>query len=399
MRRPRHVLIVVQNLPVPLDRRVWMECRALRDAGLDVSVICPKGPDDVTSEVLDGVAIHRYRPAPQARGTAGYLFEFAYAWLCTAFLSRRVWRRRRFDAIQACNPPDTYFALAILYRPFGVRFVYDQHDLCPEVFVSRFFEPAGLRVQGLRALEWATYRTAHEVISVNGYYREVALGRGRRSPDDVTVVRSGPDPVAMSRGAASTELRRGRQHLACYLGVMGPQDGVDLLVRGVDVYVNKLGRHDCEFALLGFGDCLEDLKALTTELQLDPWVTFTGRADDRMIDAYLSTADVGIDPDPLNPLNDISTMNKVLEYMSYELPVVTFDLRETRVSAGDAARYVPPNDVEGLAETTADLLDDPEARTVMGQLGRARIVEHLGWHHQSERYVEVYRRLLSAGPT
>jgi glycosyltransferase involved in cell wall biosynthesis len=392
------VLIVVQNLPVPLDRRVWMECRALRAGGFEVSVICPKGPGDAGHEVLEGVHIHRYRPAPPVQGALGYLFEFVYAWLRTAWLGLRVWRRARFDAIQACNPPDTYWALALLYRPAGVRFVYDQHDLCPEVYRSRFGDDTGLaarlQLAGLRFLERATYRSAHHVISVNGSYRDVALSRGRRRPADVTVVRSGPHPDRMRRGEPAPELRRGRDHLACYLGVMGPQDGVDLLIRAVDVYVHDLGRDDCQFALLGFGDCYDELRRLTTELGLDDVVTFTGRADDRMIDAYLSTADLGIDPDPLNPLNDVSTMNKVLEYMAYEVPVVTFDLHETRVSAAGAARYVTPNRVDELAKAMAELLDDPDARRRMGEEGRRRIVDELGWHHQADRYVGVYERLL-----
>jgi glycosyltransferase involved in cell wall biosynthesis len=394
------VLIIVQNLPVPLDRRVWMECRSLRRAGFDVSVICPMGPDRVAFEELEGVRIHRYRPAPEAQGLAGYVVEFAYAWLRTLWLSLAVWRGRRFDAIQACNPPDTYWALALLYRPFGVRFVYDQHDLCPEVYESRFGdEGSGVQLGTMRAFEQAAYRTAHHVITVNESYRAIALGRGKRKPTGVTVVRSGPDPDRMRRGEPKPDLRHGRPDLACYLGVMGPQDGVDLLLQAIDVYVHELGRDDCHFALLGFGDCLRDLQAMAADLSLDEWVTFTGRADDAMITDYLSTATFGLDPDPLNPLNDVSTMNKVLEYMAFELPVVTFDLKETRVSAGEAARYVEPNDVGLFAKAMADLLDSPaDERRCMGEIGRARIEDELGWHHQAARYVGVYENLLGAPP-
>lgn len=392
--RPPHVLIIVQNLPVPLDRRVWMECRALRSAGFDVSVICPKGPGDAALEILEGVHIHRYRPAPAVSGLFGYVLEFIYAWVRTAVLSVEVWHRRRFDAIQACNPPDTYWALALLYRPAGVRFVFDQHDLCPEVFTSRFEGRGGVQLMGLRALERGAYRAADHVVTVNGSYRDVVTGRGRRRPEDVTIVRSGPDPERMRRGEPSPTLREGRKHLCCYLGVMGPQDGVDLLIRAIDVYVHELGRDDCQFALLGFGDCLDDLRQLASDLGVEPWVTFTGRADDRMITQYLSTADIGLDPDPLNALNDVSTMNKVLEYMAFELPVVTFDLRETRVSAGDAAVYVQPNDVAAFTKAIAALLDDPERRHESGALGRRRIEDELGWHHQAGHYVGVYDRLL-----
>jgi glycosyltransferase involved in cell wall biosynthesis len=296
--------------------------------------------------------------------------------------------------MQACNPPDTYWALALLFRFVGVRFVYDQHDLCPEVYMSRFDVETGLKVSLLRGLEWASYRTADHVIAVNGSYRDVATARGRVDPAGVTVVRSGPDPIRMRKGEPRPELRRGRERLGCYLGVMGPQDGVDLLVRAIDVYVHELGRTDCHFALLGFGDCLDELQALCTELELDDWITFTGRADDVMIDHYLSTADLGLDPDPLNPLNDVSTMNKVLEYMAYELPLVAFELRESKVSAGEAARFVEPNDVGAFAKAIAELLDNPGECARMGAIGRRRIEDELGWPHQAVRYVDVYRKLL-----
>ena len=393
----RHVLIIVQNLSVPLDRRVWLECQTLVAADFDVSVVCPRGPQEERFEELDGVRIHRYRPAPAASGTLGYVAEFAYSWLATAWLTLRIFSRRRFGVLQACNPPDTFFLLALLLRPLGVRFVYDQHDLCPEVFVSRFGRDTGPALRGLRWLEAATYRSAHHVITVNESYREVAMSRGRVPAGRITVVRSGPRPDRMRRADPVPELLEGRSHLCCYLGVMGPQDGVDLLIRAVDVLVNERGRTDCQFALLGFGDCLDDLRRQSSELGLDPWITFTGRADDAMITEYLSTAALGLDPDPKNPLNDVSTMNKVLEYMAYELPVVTFDLKETRRSAEEAAYYVEPNDVRAFADAIDRLLDDPERRAKMGQVGRRRIEDDLGWDKQAPRYLDVYREALKTG--
>ena len=399
----RHVLIVVQNLPVPLDRRVWLECRALVDAGYRVSVICPKGPGDPAYAELEGVRLHKYDPAPEASGLAGYLWEFGYSWVRTAWLARRVWKWDRFDVLQACNPPDTYWALALLFRRSGVRFVYDQHDLNPEVFRSRFGEPAGVasRAQygALKWLERMTYRTAHHVVSTNESYKRIALTRGHRRPGDVTVVRSGPDTSRMRPARGRPELRGGRRHLAVYLGIMGPQDGVDLVLRMLDVLVHERGRTDLHVALLGFGDCLEELRALAAELRLEEYVTFTGRADARMVAEYLSSAHVGLSPDPRNPLNDVSTMNKTMEYMSYALPVVTFDLAETRVSAGDAARYVaftgdPAVDVPAYAAAVADLLDDPDQRAERGIAGRRRAAAELDWAPQRERYVAVFDRLL-----
>jgi glycosyltransferase involved in cell wall biosynthesis len=388
------VLVIVQNMSVPLDRRVWQECHALLDAGYAVSVICPRGPGQRAHQVVEGVKIHTYRPAPGTTGTLSYLVEFAYCWLRTALLSFRVWRRDGFDVIQACNPPDTYFLLARLYQALGVRFVFDQHDLCPEVYSSRFARSGGLALRALLALERATYRTADHVLSTNESYRAIAMRRGGVAPSDVTVVRSGPDPEQMRPGQPVPELRAGREHLCCWLGIMGPQDGVDLLLRSIATLVHDHGREDCSFALLGYGDCLDDLRRLTTDLGLDPWVTFTGPADPQMIADYLSTADIGLSSDPSSPLNDVSTMNKTMEYMAYGLPVVAYDLKETRVSAEDAAVYVEPNEPASYAKAISDLLDSPGERTRLGRIGRARVEGPLSWQRQVPGYVGAFDRVL-----
>ncbi len=391
-------MIIVQNLPVPLDRRVWLECQALTAAGYQVSVICIAGPDDPPYEQLEGVHLYKYRPAPQANGTFGFVWEFAYSWLRAAALSVRVWRRHGFDVLQACNPPDTYWLLGAIYRLAGKKFVYDQHDLNPEVFLSRFGEPRGAvrkaQYRMLLALEALTYRFAHRVISTNESYREIAMTRGRRAPADVTVVRSGPDTAVMRPVAETAALRGGRRYLACYLGIMGPQDGVDVLLDAIDRYVHTFGRHDCHFALMGFGDCLEDLKKQCTNLRLDDYVTFTGRVDSAKISEYLSAADVGLSPDPLSPLNDVSTMNKTMEYMAFAVPVLAFDLKETRVSAGPAAVYVEPGDVDGFAKALGVLLDDGEQRAEMGVQSRKRAAAVLDWRPQARAYVGVYDGLL-----
>lgn len=392
-RRP-HVLIVVQNLSVPFDRRVWRESQALIAAGYAVSVICPLGPGEDPYQELEGVRIHRYPPAPEARGVLGFAYEFAYCWLRTAAIALRVLAGGRVDVIQACNPPDTYFALAAPLKLLGTRFVYDQHDLCPEVYRSRFAREDGLLLRGLLTLERLTYRTADHVIATNTSYRAIALARGGKRPDEVTVVRNGPDPQRMLRAAVRPLLRRGREHLCCYLGVMGPQDGVDLVLEAARVVVQEMGREDVAFALLGFGDCEAQLREQAHRLGLDEHVTFTGRADDRMIRDYLSTADVALSPDPKDPFNDVSTMNKTMEYMAYALPVVAFDLAETRVSAQGAAVYAEANDVRAFAKAIVELLDAPERREEMGREGRARVEDTLAWSHQRAAYVGVYDRLL-----
>ncbi len=392
--RGGHVLILVQNLPVPLDRRVWLECQTLTRAGYRVSVICPKGPGDPARQTLEGVRLLKYDPPPAADGAAGFALECAVSWVQTARLARALYREDPFDVIQACNPPDTFFLVAKLFKSRGVKFVFDHHDLCPEIFRSRFGRDRGLAVEFLLALERATFAQADHVISTNETYRSVAIHRGRKDRSDTTVVRSGPDPSVMRPGPDDPALRNGRRHLCCYLGIMGHQDGVDIVIRAADVLVNRRDRQDVQFALLGFGDTYDQLRALTTELGLDDYVTFTGRAELPTITAYLSSATLGLSPDPSTPFNQASTMNKTLEYMAFRLPVVAFDLAETRVSAGPAACYAAGTDHVGFANAIEDLLDDPESRAALGAEGRRRIEESLGWPHQAEQYRGVYQSLL-----
>ena len=391
------MLIVVQNLPVPLDRRVWMECRALVAAGYGVAVICPKGPGDPDHELLDGVDLYKYAPPPVTAGALSFAYEFTYCWIRTALLSVRVLRRHGIDILQTCNPPDTYFLLALIHRLHGTLFVFDQHDLCPEMFQSRFGRSSGPLLWGLRSLERATYALADHVITTNESYAEIVQTRGHKASEDVTVVRSGPDAAAMRPGEPVPELRRGRAHLVCWLGIMGPQDSVDFALRAAAHYVHQLERDDCHFAFLGFGDALEDLRDLAAQLRLDAHVEFTGRVGPQDISRYLSTADVGLVPDPKSRYADLSTHNKTLEYMAFAVPVLTTDLKETRFSAGDAAVAVPDDDVDGFATTLADLLDDPARRAAMGRAGRERIEEALAWEHQEPKYVRVFDRLGAGG--
>ncbi len=399
MTRPARVLIVVQNLSVPLDRRVWLECQALVAAGHQVSVICPRDEGQPAHRTLDGVRIHTYRPPKPRSGVLGYMAEFVYCWLRTAVLSLHVQRNEGFDVLQACNPPDTYWLLGRIWRLLArKRFVYDQHDLNPEVYVAKFGRTDALH-RGLLWLERRTYASADHVISTNESYREIATTRGGVPMRATTIVRSAPDPERMRREEPVPELRHGREHLVCYLGIMGFQDGVDRLLDAVDHYVHVLGRTDAHFGLMGFGDCLEDLRAQATRLGLDEYVTFTGKVGAPEIARWLSTADLGVTPDPVNPFNDKSTMNKTLEYMAYELPVVGFDLTENRRSAGDAGVVVPDDDAPGLARAIAGLLDDPERRARMGALGRKRIEDVMNWGAQVEPYVAVFDGLEERAPS
>jgi glycosyltransferase involved in cell wall biosynthesis len=392
------VLIIVENETVPADRRVWDECRALVAAGYGVSVICPSRPEEPAYEELEGVRLYRYPEPPESSSRLSFLREFAYSWIRTATLTMRVFIRDGFDVIQACNPPDTYFALAAPFKLLGRRFVFDQHDLSPEMYVSRFGPRPSAFLLGLRLLERATYQMADEVISTNRWYREIALSRGRKRPANVTVVRNGPDLRRMRRRPPRRELKCGKPLLCCFLGVMEPHDGVDLALRAAHHIVHVLGRRDCHFAFLGDGESLPELRRLAGALQLDDWVTFTGWAQDDMIIDYLSTADVGLQPDPKDPRVDISTATKTMEYMAFELPVVAFDLKETRATAGDAAVYAEPNSFLSYAGLIDELLDDPQRRARMGLAGRRRVEQELAWDHQKRAYLAVYDRLLQPPP-
>jgi glycosyltransferase involved in cell wall biosynthesis len=394
------ILIIVQNLPVPFDRRVWLECQALVSAGHQVAVVCPKGTGDPGYQVIDTVQLYKYRPYAPGGSKLGFVTEYLYSFTATAWLTARARRAGRFDVLQACNPPDIFWPLAKLLRALDrTRFVFDHHDLSPELYQSRF--PAGpkLPYRGLRALERWTHRTADHVISTNDSYREIAIRRSGKPAAQVTVVRTGPDPDRLRRGAEHPELRRGRRFLAAYIGVMGPQDGVDIVLRAADIVVHELGRDDIAFTLIGSGDCFDDLVALRDELHLQGHVEFTGRAPDELVARIMSTADIGLSPDPKNPLNDVSTMNKSMEYMAFELPLVAFDLRETRVSAADAAVYVTPNDVREYAVAIADLMDDDAKRSRLGKLGRVRVENELAWSYQQRAYLEVYRGLTAGTKT
>ena len=389
------VLIIVQNLPVPFDRRVWLECQALVANGYEVAVVCPKGKGDSAYQLVDSVQLYKYRPYAPGGSKLGFIMEYGYSFAATAWLTLKARRSGRFAVIQACNPPDIFWPIAQALRVIDrTRFVFDHHDLCPELYESRFPDGPKLPYKALRALERRTHRTADQVISTNGSYQSIAVNRSGKSPADVTVVRTGPDPQRLQRGPADPELRRGRRYLAAYIGVMGPQDGVDIIVRAAAVVVHDLHRDDIAFTLIGSGDCFDDLVALRDQLGLAGHVEFTGRVPDELVARIMSTADLGLSPDPKNPLNDVSTMNKTMEYMAFELPVVAFDLHETRVSAGDAAVYAKPNDVADYAAAIVTLMDDEPRRSLLGKLGRARVEQELAWSHQVRAYLDVYRRLL-----
>jgi len=391
----RRILIIVENLPVPFDRRVWLESTTLREAGYDVSVICPQGRNYTEEfEVIDGVSIYRYPPPPPTTNKLSYAWEFPYCWFTSLRLAFRVARKEGFDAIHACNPPDTFFAIAALFKLLRrSKFVFDQHDLCPELYLSRFGGSKSLNFGLLRVLEWFTYRTADMVIATNVSYKTHASTVGRFPADRVFVVRSGPKVTRFSPVEPESELKRGKRFLICYLGVMAPQDGLDYLLRSIRHVVDVVKRRDVHFVLIGSGDSFVDLKALRDDLGLEEYVEMTGRIPDEDVRRYLSTADVCVCPDPRNPLNDVSTMNKVLEYMTFGKPMVSYDLKESHFSAQDGALYAMPNDEIEFGERIIQLLDDPRLRERMGTINRKRIEDELCWEHTSTELVKAYDSL------
>lgn len=394
---PGRALILVENLSVPFDRRVWQECRALREAGYEVSVICPQGSkqDREAHSVIEGVDIHRYPLDAATGGWPGYVREYGAAVWRSWRLARRL---GRFDVVHICNPPDLLFVVALPLKLRGARIIFDQHDLVPELYLSRFERGKDLLYHGVVALERLTYRLADVVIATNESYRRAALDRGRKAPGRVFVVRSAPDLSRFSGGTADPALKKGKEHLLCYLGVMGPQDGVDYALRSLAALRQTRAADDWHAAFVGSGDCFEEMCALSRELGLEDHVTFTGRIPDEELLAYLTTADVAMSPDPHNPLNDVSTMNKILEYMAVGLPIVSFDLREARVSAGDAARYASCNDIDEFAAAVSELLDDPAERRRRGQVGQHRVANSLSWEHSKVQLIASYATAMGVSP-
>jgi glycosyltransferase involved in cell wall biosynthesis len=397
--RRRRVLIVVQNLPVPFDRRVWLEATTLARSGYDVSVICPKAKGfNASFEVLEDVHIYRYPLPVDAQGALGFIAEFLWCFLRTAGKTLRVaLRGRGFDVLHVCNPPETYWPLAYACRLFGKRFLFDHHDLSPEMYEAKFDGGGSRRmVAGLRFLERMTFRVADLVVTTNDSHKRIAVERGGLDPDDVFVVRSGPDLTRLTVYPPDPGWRRGKRHLLVYLGEICKQDGVDHLIRAVRLLRDEFGREDVHCVLIGGGPHQPSIKAYAEEVGVADLCTFTGRVSDEQLCRILSSADVGVDPDPKNPWSDKSTMNKIMEYMYFGLPIVAYDLTENRYSARDAAVYARANSERELARRIADLLDDPQRRAAMGARGGERVRRALAWEYSAPALLAAYDRLFAA---
>ncbi len=392
--RPRTTLIIIENLPAPFDRRVWQEATTLRDGGYKVIIACPTGKGyEKKFERTDGIDIYRYNLPVEASGAVGYLMEYSSALFWQFVISCRVLVKHGFDVIHACNPPDNIFVIGGFFKIlFGKKFLFDHHDINPELYEAKF----GRRDFFYRIMllwERWTFQTADVSIATNNSYRKIAIERCGMDPARVFVVRSGPSLARLRIIPPVVSLKKGRKYLVGYVGVMGKQEGIDYLLRAVSHIVYTMKRRDIHFGLVGGGTELDSMIRYAEELNVSDYVTFTGRAPDQKMLEMLNTADICVNPDVANEMNDKSTMNKIMEYMALGKPVAQFDLTEGRFSAGEASVYARKNDEVDLAEKIVELLDDPARRKRMGEFGRNRVINELEWKYEAPKLLAAYDAL------
>lgn len=387
----RKILIIVENLPVPFDRRVWQQARALFNEGAIVSIICPTGGSFPTGyECLEGIHIYRH-PLPTEGNTAfGYLKEYATALYWESVLAWKILFRHGFDTLHGCNPPDLIFLIAWQFKLLGKRYIFDHHDINPELYTAKFGK-RGFFWKLMNLFERLTFKTADTVISTNESYKKIAVERGGKDPSDVFIVRSGPDLSRVKIVAPNLAMKKGRDFLIGYVGVMGQQEGIDILLSAAHHLIYTKKRTDIQFVLVGGGPELESLQGLSKVKGLEEYVTFTGRASDQVLFEALSTADVCVNPDRVNEMNDKSTMNKILEYMALGKPIVQFDVVEGRYSAQEASLYAKPNDPIDFAQKIEDLLESPSTRERMGALGKARVESQMAWEFEIPNLIAAYQ--------
>ncbi len=383
----RHVVVVVENVPLGVDTRLRKQVRDLLAAGHRVSVVTMRDDDNAVYRDLPGLRVLEHRPPAQAAGALGYAREYLVSFCRASALVCRLRSRGRIDVLQVCQPPDIYFPLCWLMRCLGSRIVVDQRDLMPELLAARYERPPRTMMRILGWLERRTQRVAHHTLCVNEYLRDRLVDAGAPS-DQVSIVRNGPVLAHVQRSAPDPTLKGPHRFLVCWAGKMGKQDRVDLVVRAAECVVRELGRDDCGFALLGDGECVDELRALTERLGLQRWVSFPGWLPEDRVFRYFATADLGLDASLQVEVSPV----KAMEYMAFGLPLVCFDLQETRRIAVDAASFVAPGDVDALARMIVALLDDPEARSRLGRVGRERVRDELAWERQTPVYLDAIER-------
>ena len=389
----RKILIIVENLPVPFDTRVWQEATTLAENGYVVSVICPKGKGyDKEYEYLKGVHIYRHNLPTEGNGALGYAREYWTALREETRLAKKIYKERGFHVIHGCNPPDDIYMVAKKFKKYGVDYVFDHHDICPELFEAKFGKKSGLLYRSQLWLERNTYKHCTFAFVTNESYKKIAIARGGMNPEDVFVLRSGPKLERLRIVPPKPEIKRGKKYMVGYLGVIGQQEGIEYLLNAADYIKNTLGRDDVFWGIVGGGPHLDALRRQSHEMGLDDIVEFTGRVSDEKLLDYLNTADVCVNSDEYNAMNDKSTMNKILEYMALGKPIVQFDLTEGRYSAQEASLYAEPNNAKDMADKIIELLKNPEKRKKMGEFGRNRVINELSWEHTSKALLEGYDR-------
>lgn len=389
----RKVLIIVENLPSPFDRRVWQEATALRDNGAVVSIICPTGKGyEKKFEIIDDIAIYRHSLPKEADGAAGYLLEYTAALFWEFVLAVKCLFTRGFDVIHACNPPDLIFLVALPFKLLGKKFLFDHHDINPELYEAKFGRKDFL-YKVMLFLERRTFKSAKVSIATNESYKKIAISRGSKNPEDVFVVRSGPSLDRLKIIPPIPELKKGRKYMVGYVGVIGKQEGLNYLVEAAEYIVKVKKRMDVHFICVGGGTELEKIKDMTKEKGVEEYFTFTGRVSDQKLLEALNTADVCVNPDEYNEMNNKSTMNKIMEYMALAKPIVQFDMEEGKFSAQEASLYAKRNDSIDMARKILELLDDPERCRVMGEYGYYRVKNELEWEFEKENLYKAYRKL------
>jgi glycosyltransferase involved in cell wall biosynthesis len=388
----KHILIIVENLPVPFDRRVWQEANTLKDNGAKVSIICPKMKDYTASyEVINGIEIYRHSLPFDARGAFGYLLEYGIALFWEFFLSWKIYFKKRFHVIHGCNPPDLIFLVALCFKIFGVQYVFDHHDINPELYIAKF-NSKGFFYKMMVLFERLTFATADFSIATNESYKEIAIRRGKMAEDKIQVIRSGPKLDRLKLLPPDYQYFKNRKYLVGYVGVIGEQEGIDLLLESVKFIVTL--RNDIQFAIVGGGSDLEKMKQMSVKYGLDEFVDFYGRIPDDLLIAILNSSDICVNPDKPTEMNNLSTMNKIMEYMALRKPVVQYDLKEGRFSAQEASLYAKCGDTIDFANKIMQLIDDPVLREQMGSYAYNRVLNELSWDYEKGKLIKFYDRII-----
>jgi glycosyltransferase involved in cell wall biosynthesis len=387
----KHILIIVENLPVPFDRRVWQQATTLSEAGANVSIICPIMNEYTKKyEVIDGIEIYRHPLPLEASGALGYLLEYTAAIFWEFVLSWKIFFKKQFHVIHGCNPPDLIFFTALFFKPFGVKYIFDHHDINPELYIAKY-NKKGFFYYLMIVFEFFTFKTANFSIATNESYKEIAIKRGKMDSNNIQVVRSGPKLERLKILGPVQKYKKGKKYLVGYVGVIGEQEGIDLLLDCISIIVKE--RSDIQFAIVGGGTDLKKLMKLSESKGLSDYVDFYGRVSDEILLEVLNTSDVCVNPDKPTVMNNLSTMNKIMEYMAIKKPIIQFDLKEGRYSAQGASLYA--DDVYDFSKKIMYLMDNQEIRIKMGNLGYQRVVNELSWEFESKKLLSIYNKMFS----